>query len=231
MMLSTTIRRLLLPALAVMLVCSGAPSVWGQRSFHVAGQARGGEHPLARQQAPRQPEMRSAPAMRPQQATRPGQGQRRNQEHLEQWMQQHSNMSLAEQQKALEKEPGFRSLPPDVQQRFHNRLAQLNSMPPAQRQRWLEHTEAMERLTPPERKQVRGALQQLGALPDNRRRLVARAFRDLREMPPEQRQTILNSDRFRGQFSDRERSTLSNLLLVEPYIPADRPNENQQQGK
>jgi len=176
MTLSVTSRRLLPLALAALLVCCGAPEGRGQRSFRLARQS-GGEHQAVRQQEPaRQPAMRPAPAVRP------GQGPRRSQEHLEQWMQQHGNMSLADQQNALDNEPGFRSLPPETQQRFHNRLAQLNSMPPAQRQRWLNRTEAMERLTPPERKQVRGAMQQLGALPDDRRRLVARAFRDLREM-------------------------------------------------
>jgi hypothetical protein len=92
-------------------------------------------------------------------------------------------------------------------------------MSPEQRRRIIEHTEAMERLTLPQRQQVRGALQQLGGLPEDRRRLVARAFRDLREMPPPQRQATFNSERFRGQFSDQERDTLSNLLAVEPYIP------------
>jgi hypothetical protein len=89
----------------------------------------------------------------------------------------------------------------------------------------------MERLTPPQRQQVRGAMQQLGGLPEDRRRFVARAFRDLREMPQPQRQAILNSDRFRGQFSDQERNTLSSLLAVEPYLPVQRPNEGPSYGK
>jgi hypothetical protein len=74
-------------------------------------------------------------------------------------------------------------------------------------------------------------MQQLGGLPEDRRRLVARAFRDLREMPQPQRQAILNSDRFRGQFSDQERNTLSSLLAVEPYLPVRRPNDEPSYGK
>jgi len=89
----------------------------------------------------------------------------------------------------------------------------------------------MAHLTVPQRQQVRGALQQLGSLPEDRRRLVARAFRDLREMPDPQRQAILNSDRFRGQFSDQERGTLSSLLAVEPYLPVQRPNDTPDFGK
>jgi hypothetical protein len=164
-------------------------------------------------------------------AQRPGPGPRPNQEHLGQWMDRHSNLSLPEQQRALEKEPGFRDLPAQTQQAMRNRLTELNNMTPEQRRRKLERTEAMERLTPSQREQFRGAMQQYGGLPEDRRRMVARAFRDLREMPPPQRQAILNSDRLRGQFSEQERSTLSGLLAVEPYLPVQRPNEGPSYGK
>lgn len=154
-------------------------------------------------------------------ASRPGQ----KQEHLAQWMDRHSSLPLADQQRALANEPGFRDLPPQTQQSMQNRLTQLNDMPPEQRRRLLEHMEAMERLTLPQRQQVRGAMQEYRTLPMDRRRMVARAFRDLREMPQPQRQAVLNSDRFRSQFSDQERGTLSSLLAVEPYIPIERSGD------
>ena len=167
---------------------------------------------------------------------RPAQGTKQigpkpNQEHLAQWMERHSTLPLADQQRALASEPGFRDLPPQTQQRMRDRLTQLNSMTPEQRRRILEHTEQMEHLTPPQRQQVRGALEQYRGLPEERRRLVARAFRDLREMPQPQRQAILSSDRFREQFSDQERNTISDLLAVEPYLPVRRPNEANSFGK
>jgi hypothetical protein len=158
-------------------------------------------------------------------------GGKPNQEHLGQWMDRHSNLPLADQQRALEKEPGFRDLPPQTQQRMRDRLTQLNNMTPEQRKRMLEHTEVMERLTPEQRQQFRAAAEQYQGLPVDRRRLVARAFRDLREMPEPQRQAILNSDHFRGQFSDQERNTLSGLLSVEPYLPAGHPNDGPSAGK
>jgi hypothetical protein len=158
-------------------------------------------------------------------------GPKPNQEHLAQWMERHSSLPLADQQRALESEPGFHDLPPQTQQRMRDRLTQLNSMSPEQRRRILEHTEQMEHLTPPQRQQVRGALEQYRGLPEDRRRLVARAFRDLREMPQPQRQAILNSDRFRSQFSDQERNTISDLLAVEPYLPVRRPNDGGSFGK
>lgn len=170
-------------------------------------------------------------APRPGQGMKQGGGAKGNQEHLGQWMDRHSNMPLADQQRALEKEPGFRDLPPETQQRMRDRLTQLNNMSPEQRRRMLERTEIMEHLTPEQRQQFRSSVQQLGAFPEDRRRMVARAFHDLREMPQPQRQAILSSDRFRGQFSDQERSTLSNLLSVEPYIPVQRSNEGSAVGK
>jgi hypothetical protein len=155
-----------------------------------------------------------------------GQQQRpQSQEHLGQWMSRHSNMSLDQQQRALENEPGFRQLPPQTQQHLRNRLTQLNDMPPDKRRRLIERNEAIERLTPSQRQQFRGAMQQLGALPEDRRRMVARAFRDLREMPPSQRDSALNSDRFRGQFTPQERGTLSQLLVIAPYLPAPHADE------
>ncbi|WP_260704539.1 DUF3106 domain-containing protein [Edaphobacter flagellatus] len=167
-----------------------------------------------------------APNNRPaQNANHPGQN------HLPQWMENHRNLTPEQQQKALEKEPGFHDLPNETQQRLRDRLTQLNNMPPEQRQRLLERNEAMTRLTAPQRQQVRGAMQQFSSLPPDRRRLVGKAFRDLREMPEPQRQAILSSDRFRGQFSDQERGTLSSLLAVEPYIPVQKSADNQEAGK
>jgi Protein of unknown function (DUF3106) len=154
-----------------------------------------------------------------------------NQEHLAQWMDRHSNLPLADQQRALQQEPGFRDLPLPTQQHMLDRLSQLNNMPPEKRRRIIERNEAMAHLAPPQRQQVRGAMQQLGSLPEDRRRLVARAFRDLREMPEPQRQAILSSDRFRSQFSDQERNTLSSLLAVEPFLPVQRPNDIPEFGK
>jgi len=157
-------------------------------------------------------------------AARPAPVQK-NQDHLKQWMNRNGNLPLADQQRALENEPGFRDLPSQTQQRYRDQLRQLNNMPPEQRRRTLERTEILEHLTPAQRQQFRSSVEQLGRLPDDRRHLVARAEHDLREMPQPQRQAILNSDRFRSQFSDQERSTLSGLLAVEPYIPVQRPND------
>jgi hypothetical protein len=210
MTLSLYLRRNLRPSLTGLLLSAATVMVAAQpASMHRAGQA-------------------GRPAVN---APRQGQGQKPKQEHLGQWMERHSNMPLADQQRALENEPGFRDLPPQTQQAMRDRLTQLNNMSPEQRRRMIEHTEVMEKLTPQQRQQFRAATEQYRELPEDRRRLVARAFRDLREMPVPQRQAILNSDHFRSQFSDQERGTLSNLLAVEPYLPVEHPNDAPSYGK
>ena len=142
-----------------------------------------------------------------------------NQEHIPQWMASHSNLPLAEQQRALEDLPGFHELPPQTQQHYRDQLARFNSMTPQQRARMLERNEALEHMTPPQRQQWNSAMQQLSTLPAPRRQVMVRAILDLREMPSEQRQSTLNSPAFRAQFSDRELSMLSTILTAEPYIP------------
>lgn len=213
-------RRFFQPAIAVVLlsaatVMAAAQSAFVRRTGQTGRPAMAAPHqpPGPKQNAPKQ------------------NGPKQNQEHLPQWMARHSNLSPADQQKALENEPGFRELPQQTQQAMRNRLAQLNNMTPEQRERILERNEQIEHLTPTQRQQVRGALQQYQGLPEDRRRMVARAFRGLREMPEPQRQAFMSSDRFRGEFSEQERNTLSNLLAVEPYIPVQHPNDGTSFGK
>ncbi len=140
-------------------------------------------------------------------------------EHLGPWLNQHQNMSLDAQERALRNEPGFNRLPPARQQRLFNRLQQLNAMPPAQRARTLDRLETWERLSPGQRQQVRIGIQQVNEMPFPRQQLMHKAVRDLSEFPPDQRQSILNSPQFRHQFSDSEREVLGTLMLAQPYTP------------
>jgi hypothetical protein len=141
------------------------------------------------------------------------------QQHLAGWMEQHRTLPLAEQQRALENEPGFRTLPPQEQQKLRQRLMQLNQMPPEQVQKQMNRVEDMERLQPAQRQQVRNAMAQLGSLPEYRRHVVNRAFFQIRDMPPGQREAYLNSPQFRAQFNDQERGAIYGLLNITPIWP------------
>ena len=194
----------------------GLPAAAAGVSYGQGAQEHGGAaHGYAARPAPRGNQSRPNQS-RPN--SRPGQP------HLGEWMSSHSNLPLAQQQHALEQEPGFQQLRPEVQQHMRDQLTRLNAMSPDQRDRAIARTEAMERLAPEQRQQVRGALAQLGSLPEDRRRAVARAFRDLRDLPEAQRQAYMNSPQFRSQFSDTERGTLNGLIGVAPfYPPLQRP--------
>ena len=137
--------------------------------------------------------------------------------HLPQWMAQHQNMPVGQQERLLRQEPGFNRLSPDQQQRQVQQLYRLNQMPEAQRDRRLARAEAIERLSPEERAQVRDSSSRLATLPPDRQAMVRRAFRDLGAVPVGQRETMLNSARYNATFTPQERGILSNLLRVEPY--------------
>lgn len=147
-------------------------------------------------------------------------------QHLAGWLNQHSNLNLQQQEQALDQEPGFHDLPLDTQQRYRNRLAQLDAMNPQRRQNILARNEALERLSPEQRAQVRGALGQLGGLPPDQRRAVAQIFRSLRDLPTDQRYAALISGRLEAQLNGAQRNVLSNLLMVEPMLPP--PNRTAQ---
>src|ERR1700722_8646385 len=84
---------------------------------------------FARVRQPKAPPAAVQKQSRPEQA-RPEQGRpeppraavtaqnQANQQHLQEWMDNHKNLSLTDQQRALESEPGFHELPPQVQQRY-----------------------------------------------------------------------------------------------------------------
>lgn len=139
--------------------------------------------------------------------------------HLGQWLMNHQNLPLQQQEDQLRREPGFNRLRPEEQQRVLNRLRTLESRPPAQRQRMLGRVEMFERLSPQQKADVRASSQALAAMAPDRHRMVGRAFADLRQIPPDQRAAILNSARFQQEFSPEERQVLGNLLSIEPYEP------------
>ena len=153
-------------------------------------------------------------------------GPRPGQQHLSEWLNQHRQLSPAEQQRALSREPGFRQLPAEVQQRMRNRLSQLDNMSPEKRQRILNRTEAMERLAPAQRQQIRSSMQQLSSLPPDQQPAVKQAFRRYRSLGPAQRQAALTSGALTNALSPEQRSTFNGLVAVEPLLPA-RPGPQQ----
>jgi len=137
--------------------------------------------------------------------------------HLEDWLNQHKNVPVQNQEQMLRSNPNFGRLPAADQQKLVQQLRQVNQMPEEQRQRRLERAEVIEHMSPQERSQLRASSQRLGSLPPDRQTAVKRAFQDLRSVPVDQRATVLNSARYQGTFTPEERGMLSDLLKAEPY--------------
>ena len=140
--------------------------------------------------------------------------------HLGEWLNQHRNLPLGEQEQALRGDPSFRRLPAGEQQRLIQQLHEVDRLPEPEQQRRLGRAEMIERLSPQERMQINLSARRWATLPPDRQAIVKHAFQDLRRVPLEQRQTVLDSSRYQGVLTPEERGILTDLLRVEPYRPA-----------
>jgi hypothetical protein len=192
---------LILPLVAVPAFARG----FGQKNQHLRAAQRAEERTEARAAQP-SPAVRAAPALRP---ANPGIGP-----HIEQWMENHKNLSPGDQERALQQLPGFNELPGQTQQRYREQLRTLNNMNPEQRSRILNGVEGLERLSPQQQQQWDHAVQQMHALPPPRRALMITAIRDLRVMPADQRQQVIDSPAFGQQFSPDERQAIRTILTA-----------------
>lgn len=139
--------------------------------------------------------------------------------HLGEWLNQHRNLPVQQQERMLRGDPNFRRLPPGEQQRVVRQLREVNQLPDEQRQRRLARAEMIEHLPPQEQMRINLSARRWATLPPDRQAMMKRAFQDLRTVPLEQRPMVLNSERYQGAFTPEERGILSDMLLVEPYQP------------
>lgn len=137
-----------------------------------------------------------------------------NRPGLEQWMQQHSNLSPADQQRALQNDSSFRALPPQAQIRTLNELRRLQGMNPQE----LNRRRALLRMTPQQQLQFNATMQQYAALPPARQQLVGRAFAALRRVPAQDRAAAMSRFPPVQRLSPYELQTLQSLLAWEPYM-------------
>jgi hypothetical protein len=161
-------------------------------------------------------------ALRPAQA-RPGQarpGPAIPKGHAGDWLRRYKDLPPAEQERELQKDPGFRHLPPAQQQLLRQRLQHFSNLPPQQQLRVLNRMETWEHLTPAQKDQARQVFGQMRQLPPARQRMVGTAVHDLRAMPPDQRERVIDSPRFKSMFSDQEREMIRGASRL-PLAPAE----------
>jgi hypothetical protein len=164
----------------------------------------------------------SSPAYQPQrpsQAPRQQEG-RPQRGHAGDWLRRYKDLPPAEQERELQRDPGFRRLPPARQQLLRQRLQHFSSLPPQQQLRILNRMDTWEHLTPEQKTQARQVFNQFRQLPPARQRMVGTAVHDLRGMPPDQRERVIDSPRFRSMFSDQERDMIRGASRL-PLAPPD----------
>ena len=135
---------------------------------------------------------------------------------LFEWLESHQNLSLDQQEKALERDPNFKKLPPARQTALRDRLRKFDSLPPDQRELSLQRMRFWASLTPAQRQELRDANHQLQGLPQDRRVAIHKALRHLRKMDPQKRQQVMDSDRFKTLFSEQEQGILKELAAINP---------------
>jgi hypothetical protein len=191
-------------------------------------------HPLQQghaAQAPApSPPGHAASAPPPQRQT-PNRQPQKNQQprgHAGDWLRRYKDLPADEQERELENDPAFHRLTPERQQRLRQRLQHFSSLPPQEQLQMLNRMETWEHLTPEQKQDARQIFGQMRQLPPDRQRMVTTAVRDLRAMPPDQRETVINSERFKGMFSEQERTMMreaSRLPLAPPEGAGNGPQE------
>src|SRR5581483_1675120 len=190
-------------------------------------QNRRGQNPPPRSQSSRpapqphyqpapQPRNQSAPQQRydvPRPYQPPAQGH-----HSGQWLEQHRQLPLDQQRRALQNDPSFRRLSPQRQQQLEQRLQHFDSLPPDRQQRVLQHMETWEHLTKSQKQEFRSMDSQFHSLPADRQQAVRNAIQTMRAMPPAARERAIQEGRF-NQFSPQERQILNNAARL-PLAPA-----------
>lgn len=164
------------------------------------------------------PQHNSAQAYQPHPAQAHPQTQPRG--HAGDWLRRYKDLPPAEQERELQKDPGFRALPPAQQQLLRQRLQHFSSLPPQEQLRVLNRMETWEHLTREQKQQARQVFNQFRRLPPARQQMVATAVHDLRSMPPDQRDRIIDSPRFKGVFTDQEREMIRGASRL-PLAPPD----------
>jgi|HubBroStandDraft_4_1064222.scaffolds.fasta_scaffold00421_7 hypothetical protein len=131
--------------------------------------------------------------------------------HNGDWLRKYFRLSPSQQEKTLEQDPVFKSLPADKQEHLLNRLRSFNSLPPNKQQAILNRMETYEHLPPEKQAEARTLFEQYHSLPPDQKSQLSQAYHKLRSMTPEQRAQYMNSDEFRNSFDDQQRELLRGM--------------------
>ena len=128
------------------------------------------------------------------------------------WVEQLRDMSPEEQERFMQNNQLFQSLPAQRQQQIHQNLQKWNNLSPTERNAIREREHVFESFSPEQRQHLQGEIlpkwQQM--TPDRRQVIIGR-LHTLHSMPPEDREAALNNPRFMQGLSPDEQSVLRDL--------------------
>jgi|HubBroStandDraft_5_1064220.scaffolds.fasta_scaffold00242_12 hypothetical protein len=193
----------------------GARGAGGANSYHAPAGANA-YHPPAGAEPNREANM-ERPAGNPQQggAGASGGNERSMQKLPPKWADNLRDRSPEEQQRFMQNNERFKSLPPAQQQQIRQNLQKWNSLSPTERNAIRDRQETWNRMSPDQRSYVQKSLlpKWQGMSPD-RKALVTGRLHTLQQMNPDQRAAALNDPRFMQGLSPDEQSVLRGLDSV-----------------
>ena len=142
------------------------------------------------------------------------------QAHAGDWLRRYKGLPPAEQDRALQSDPGFRRMNPQQQQRLRQQLHYFANLPPGEQQRIVNNMDRWAHLTPGQKQQAREVFNRMQHIPPERRPIVRTAIRNLSSVPPEQREPMIDSNRFKKMFSPEERDVMRVAVRL-PFAPQE----------
>jgi len=136
------------------------------------------------------------------------------------WVERLQEMTPAEQEKFLNNNARFRSLPPEQQAQIRQRLQTWNNLSPEQRQTLMQRERVLEQMTPEQRRYVRQTLvPEWQRLLADRRQVVLGKLRDLHDLSDSERAAKLNDESFMNGLAPGERQLLRDLSNLRVGTP------------
>lgn len=136
-------------------------------------------------------------------------------EHAPAFFQQLREISPAEQERVMQGDARFQSLPPERQQQIRDNLNRWNAATPEERQLLVQREQILQSFSPEQRDQIRQIFPRYRQLTPESRQAVMQTFLKLRNLPPGEREKFLASPEVQ-QLSPEERGILGDLKSLLP---------------
>ncbi len=131
------------------------------------------------------------------------------------WAENLRDRSPEEQQRFMQNNERFKSLPPAQQNQIRQNLQKWNSLSPTERNAIRDRQETWQRMSPEQRQYVQKTLlPKWQAMSPDRKQLVTGRLHTLQQMSPADRQAALNDPKFMQGLSPDEQSVLRGLDSV-----------------